>query len=62
MNKYQLPVEIVNAGLRFMRLLARATLPSRKPFYRIDCQGWKLLLLPPLSSSKKPRHTRHQTQ
>ncbi len=62
MNKYQLPIDVLNEAFRFMRSLARATLPSRKPFYRIDCQGWKLLLLPPLSSSKKPKHTRHQTQ
>jgi len=50
MNKYQLPVDVLNEAFRFMRSLARATLPSRKPFYRIDCQGWKLLILPP-----KPR-------
>ena len=62
MNKCQLPVDVLNDAFRFMRTLAKATLSSRRPFYRINCQGWKLLLLPPLSSGGKPKHTRHQTQ
>ena len=41
-----LPVEIVNAGLRLLRL-ANRLLGQREPFYKFDCQGWKLLILPP---------------
>ena len=44
-----LPVEIVNAGLRLLRLADRS-LGKREPFYKFDFQGWKLLILPP-----KPR-------
>ena len=56
-----LPIEVVNAGLRLLRL-ANRSLGRREPFYKFDFQGWKLLLLPPLSSGGKPKHTRHQTQ
>ena len=41
-----LPVEIVNAGLRLLRLADRS-LGKREPFYKFDFQGWKLLILPP---------------
>ena len=41
-----LPIEIVNAGLRLLRL-ANRSLGKREPFYKFDFQGWKLLLLPP---------------
>ena len=56
-----LPIEVVNAGLRLLRL-ANRSLGRREPFYKFDFQDWKLLLLPPLSSGGKPKHTRHQTQ
>lgn len=41
-----LPIEIVNAGLRLLRL-ANRSLGKREPFYKFDFQGWKLLILPP---------------
>ena len=41
-----LPIEVVNAGLRLLRL-ANRSLGRREPFYKFDFQGWKLLILPP---------------
>ena len=66
-----LPIEIVNAGLRLLRL-ANRSLGKREPFYKFDFQGWKLLILPPKRRIKcAPNaavdkcvnlHTRHRTQ
>ncbi len=54
-----LPVEIVNAGLRLLRLADRS-LGKREPFYKFDFQGWKLLILPPkprvLSGENSPQN------
>ena len=49
-----LPVEIVNAGLRLLRLADRS-LGQREPFYKFNFQGWKLLILPPSPKLPPPK-------
>ena len=49
-----LPIEVVNAGLRLLRL-ANRSLGQREPFYKFNFQGWKLLILPPSPKLLSPK-------